>query len=273
MGCSSDMQDPNLIRGAPPNPIPTGGDDAIGTEPGPESPNRDARSDARPSMSYRHQLSETLAACLVLGLSLVLGLRLRGTSGDPQLGPTASPTATSTATATPDPTSTSTTSPTTKSTPCPRAYSAPTHIRIPKIDVDAGIVEVGLTTKEENGEVVTMWEVAKFAAGFHRGSAYPGHPGNTVVSGHVRSRESGDVFLRLSELEPGDDVYLYADGREFRYVVTQQMLLKEKGVSEEIRQENARWIQPTDDERLTLISCWPPVKPDHRVVVISRPAR
>jgi len=273
MGCSSDLQDPNLIRGAPPSPIPTGGDDSISTEPGPENPDSDARSNARPCMSYRHQLSEILAACLVLGLSLVLGLQLRGTSGNPQPTPTARPTATSTATATPAPTSTSTASPTATSTPYPRAYSAPTALRIPRIDVDAGIVEVGLTTKEENGEVVTIWEVAKFAAGFHRGSAYPGHPGNTVLSGHVRSRESGNVFLRLSELEPGDDVYLYADGQEFRYVVTQQMLLKDKGVSEENRQENARWIQPTDDERLTLISCWPPVKPDHRVVVIACPAR
>ena len=271
MGCSCDLQDPNLMRGAPLCPIPTGGDDSRSTEPDPESPG--ARSDAPPSMSHRHQLSETLAACLVLGLSLVLGLQLRGTSEDPQLGPTASPTATSTVTATPAPTCTSTTSPTKTSTPRPRAYSAPTHIRIPRIEVDARIVEIGLTTKEENGDVVTIWEVAKFAAGFHRGSAYPGHPGNTVVSGHVRSRESGDVFLRLSELELGDDVYLYAHGQEFRYVVTQQMLLKEKGVSEEIHQENAKWIQPTDDERLTLVSCWPAVNPDHRVVVIARPAR
>ena len=48
-------------------------------------------------------------------------------------------------------------------------------------------------------------------------------------------------------------------------------LLREKGVPEEIRGENAKWIEPTEDERLTLVSCWPFVKPDHRVVVVARP--
>jgi len=177
--------------------------------------------------------------------------------------PTMTPTAT--------PAATLTTTPTATATPRPRAHSPPTRIRIPRIDVDADVVEVGLTTKEENGEIVTVWEVAKFAAGFHRGSAYPGHSGNTVISGHVQSRQSGDVFLHLMDLSPGDDVYLYADEREFHYLVTQRMLLKEKGVSEEVRRKNAKWIQPTDDERLTLVSCWPPVKPDHRVIIIARP--
>jgi LPXTG-site transpeptidase (sortase) family protein len=154
-------------------------------------------------------------------------------------------------------------------TPQPAAYSPPTRIRIPKINVDADVVEVGYEIKEENGELVTIWKVADFAAGFHRGSAYPGHPGNTIIAGHNNIR--GRVFRHLLDLLPGDDIYLHVGEQVFHYAVTQQLLIKEKGVPDEIRRENAQWIQPTEDERLTLVSCWPFVKPDHRVVVTARP--
>jgi len=154
-------------------------------------------------------------------------------------------------------------------TPQPAAYSPPTRIRIPKINVDADVVEVGYEIKEENGEMVTVWKVADFAAGYHLGSAYPGHPGNTVIAGHNNIR--GRVFRHLLDLLPGDDIYLYVGEQEFHYLVAQRLLFEEKGMPEEIRRENAQWIQPTEEERLTLVSCWPFVKPDHRVVVIARP--
>jgi len=38
-----------------------------------------------------------------------------------------------------------------------------------------------------------------------------------------------------------------------------------------VRQENARWIAPTDDERLTLVTCWPYTNNTHRVVVVAKP--
>jgi LPXTG-site transpeptidase (sortase) family protein len=152
----------------------------------------------------------------------------------------------------------------------PPAASPPTAIVIPKINVDADVVEVGYEMEEENGETVTVWEVADFAAGFHRGSAYPGHPGNIVIAGHNNIR--GRVFRHLLDLAPGDDVYLYVGQQEYRYHVEQCLLIKEKGVAWEVRLENAKWLQPTHEERLTLVSCWPFIHPDHRVIVTARPA-
>jgi sortase A len=135
--------------------------------------------------------------------------------------------------------------------------------------VDVDVVEVGHETKVQNGETVTVWDVADFAVGFHRGSAYPGHPGNTVIAGHNNIR--GRPFRHLLDLQPGDDVYLHVGEQEFHYLVTQTLLMKEQGMPEEIRLQNAKWIQPTADERLTLVSCWPFIKPDHRVVVVAHP--
>jgi len=166
-------------------------------------------------------------------------------------------------------TSTPTVTPTPAVTPRPRAYSPPTRIHIPKINVDADVVEVEYKITEEDRETIAAWAVADYAAGFHRGSAYPGHPGNTVIAGHNNIR--GRVFRHLLDLLPGDDIYLYVGEWEFHYMVTQRLLFKEKGVSQEIRRQNAKWIQPTADERLTLVSCWPFIKPDHRVVIIARP--
>jgi len=156
----------------------------------------------------------------------------------------------------------------TKTAP-PPANSPPTGIVIPRIEVDADVVEVGYEIKEENGDTVTVWEVADFAAGFHRGSAYPGHRGNIVIAGHNNIR--GRVFRHLLDLSPGDDVYLYVEQRPYHYQVEQCLLIKEKGVPWEVRLENAKWLQPTREERLTLVSCWPFIGPDHRVIVIARP--
>jgi len=171
------------------------------------------------------------------------------------LAPTCTPTPAATATAT--------------STPQPVAYSPPTRICIPKINVDADVLEVGYEIKTENGKQVTVWKVADFAAGFHSGSAYPGHPGNTIIAAHNNIR--GRVFRHLVDVLPGDDIYLYVGELEFHYVVSQRLLMQEKHTTEEIRRENARWIEPTSDERLTLVSCWPFISPDHRVVVIALP--
>ncbi len=39
----------------------------------------------------------------------------------------------------------------------------------------------------------------------------------------------------------------------------------------EVRLKNAQWMQPTPDERLTLISCWPYWTNTHRVIIVARP--
>jgi len=75
--------------------------------------------------------------------------------------------------------------------------------------------------------MVTVWQVADFAAGFHRGSAYPGHPGNTVIAGHNNIR--GRAFRHLLDLGPGDDIFLFVGEEEFHYVVAQTLLVIGEG--------------------------------------------
>jgi sortase A len=230
-------------------------------------------------MTYRHARRDAAATALML------------TTSTPTATPTPLPTATEappqsptpnstpqpspflpTASATPTPLPTLTPLPTSTPTPTPvrpPAHSPPTRIVIPKIGVDAEVVEVGWKLVNQTGEMVSVWETADNAAGFHKTSAYPGNPGNTVLSGHHNIK--GEVFRYLVDLEPGDEVILYAEGREYRYTVEDNFILQEKGVSAEQRHLNAQWIAPTEDERLTLVTCWPYWTNTHRVIVVAKP--
>jgi sortase A len=140
---------------------------------------------------------------------------------------------------------------------------------IPSIELDAPVAEVGWIAVERDGQLTTEWEVADYAAGFHKGSAYPGNPGNTVLSGHNNMR--GKVFRYLVNVSIGDEIVLYADGHPYTYRVESVDILPEKYASDAQRTENARFIGYFPDERLTLVTCWPYTSNTHRVIVIAKP--
>ena len=140
---------------------------------------------------------------------------------------------------------------------------------MPRIGLDAPVVEVGWQVVQRGDRQVTEWEVADFAAGFHKGSAYPGNGSNTVISGHHNIR--GEVFRDLHKLDVGDDVYLFVEDQEYHYSIRAKHLLREKGMPEDVRRQNARFIQPTSYERLTLVTCWPYTGNSHRIIILARP--
>jgi sortase A len=143
--------------------------------------------------------------------------------------------------------------------------SAPVRIIIPELSVDAPVVEVGwhLIQSQVRGE----WETVAGAAGHHRGSADPGQPGNCVVSAHS-SDAGGAIFRGLETLKVGDVVRVVTlDKGEYTYLVGSVITLDEVGATDSEKREHARWLDPTDDAVLTLVTCWPPWSYTHRVVV------
>ena len=141
---------------------------------------------------------------------------------------------------------------------------------MPAIKLDIPVVELGWSTKKNvAGEIFSEWDVADFAAGWHKNSAVPGEEGNIVMSGHNNIK--GAVFRQLDRLKRGDEVILFAGGDPFAYVVDEVLILPEKYAALEQRKANAVYIQPSDDDRLTLVSCWPRNDNTHRIVVIARP--
>ena len=147
---------------------------------------------------------------------------------------------------------------------------------LPQPAVDRKVVQVGWTLEEQNGQQVAVWEVAEYAVGHHAGSANPGQGGNIVLAGH--SGGHAYPFNEIIYLLPGDPILLWSQGRQYQYTVTEQLLLDEIGphVTLEQRTQNARYIEPTAEEMITLVTCWPLTGPDRfnqRVVVRAVPHR
>ena len=60
-------------------------------------------------------------------------------------------------------------------------------------------------------------------------------------------------------------------GRPYTYAVSEILLLPEAGQPLEVRLDNARYILPTADERLTLVTCHPYGSLRYRLIVIAFP--
>ncbi len=72
----------------------------------------------------------------------------------------------------------------------------PSRLLIPAIKVDTPIVELGWSTKKTAaGAIFSEWDVAAYAAGWHKNSALPAEEGNVVMSGH--NNILGSVFREL----------------------------------------------------------------------------
>lgn len=146
----------------------------------------------------------------------------------------------------------------------------PTRIVIPAVGVDAAVVPVQWETQRVDGVEQPVWNIPPaHQAGWHEGSAPLGRPGNTVINGHNWPQQA--VFRDLYRIEPGDVVTLYAGSLAFGYQVTEVLLLPEANQPLAVRQENARYIAPTADERITLVTCHPYGSLAYRLIVIARP--
>ena len=146
----------------------------------------------------------------------------------------------------------------------------PTRLVIDSVGIDSDIVPVGWNVIQKDGQEYSIWQVADYAVGWHKTTALLGQPGNTVMAGH--HNVNGEVFRDLVNVEKeGDKVIAYSNGKKFEYIVDLKTIVKEKGESAEVRRRNAQWITPTDDERLTFVTCWPYTNNTHRVIVVAKP--
>jgi sortase A len=140
---------------------------------------------------------------------------------------------------------------------------------IPKIVVDIPVFPVGIKTVMEGGDSKVLWADVPNAGGFHQTSAYPGHPGNTVINGHRDIQ--GSVFRHLDRVEIGDEILVYVNEQVYEYTVTEKVVVPETFASPEQRVDNLRLIGNMPEERLTLITCTPVGLATHRLLVIAKP--
>jgi LPXTG-site transpeptidase (sortase) family protein len=149
----------------------------------------------------------------------------------------------------------------------------PQRLVIPALGVDAPIRDVGLSAAYDTtagSDIFYEWQVPQsYAVGWHHTSAPLGQTGNTVLNGH--QNVFGEVFRDLEDLALGDGIIVYDDKQSYVYEVVTREILPERDQPATVREANARWIEPTADERLTLVTCWPYTTNSHRLVIVARP--
>ena len=152
----------------------------------------------------------------------------------------------------------------------PIVAGQPTLLEIPAIELETAVEAMGWkSVKDASGNSVSQWLDVQNAAGWLQNSAVPGAQGNTVLSGH--NNIEGAVFRDLWKLQNGDLIYLNAARERFSYVIEDVYILPEEHASDAQRAQSAAYIAQSGDERLTLVSCWPPNSNTHRVFVVAKP--
>jgi LPXTG-site transpeptidase (sortase) family protein len=144
----------------------------------------------------------------------------------------------------------------------------PTRLEIPAIALDSGVVPVDKSPVVVDGKIYGQWNTTDNLVGWHNLSAQLGQVGNIVLNGH--GDVDAAVFRNLGYVRIGDEIIISSGAQHFRYVVTQKFLVQEGNVPLEVRVQNAAWIAPTQDERLTLITCANPGA-THRLILIAQP--
>ena len=145
------------------------------------------------------------------------------------------------------------------------------RVIIPAINLDAPIVAMGWSVVEQDGQQVSEWDVPDYrAAGWLNTSALVGAIGNTVLEGHQDI--DGRVFESLEYLKEGDEIQVQTASQTHRYMIALRTIVPEKDQPLEVRRDNARWIGPSNDERLTLVTCWPRNDNTHRLILVALPA-
>jgi LPXTG-site transpeptidase (sortase) family protein len=156
--------------------------------------------------------------------------------------------------------------------PTPQPGELPDRIEIATIELEANVIPIGYEKLQFEGEIYDQWLAPNYrAVGWHETSAGLGAPGNTVLNGH--HNVYGEVFRDLYRVQVGDEIDVFSGEELFTYVVVYTGVLPERNQPLEVRLANSEWIQPTEDERLTIITCWPYESNTHRVVVVAVPVR
>jgi hypothetical protein len=121
----------------------------------------------------------------------------------------------------------------------------PVTLTIPDIGVQTRLVHLGLTAA---GALQTPSSTA--VAGWYTGSPRPGAIGPAVIAGHIDSHVGPGIFFRLSQLRPGDHVYVArADGTLAVFRVTAvRSYAKDRFPTLSV-------YGPTPDAELRLITC------------------
>jgi sortase A len=132
----------------------------------------------------------------------------------------------------------------------PIPTQAPEHAR----EIHVPALNIYVTIVQGDG-----WDQLKKGVGQHIGTANPGEKGNIVLTAH--NDVFGSYFRYLDQLQPGDEVRILTSQKSHTYIVTGTRIVEPTQVEV---------LAPTSDATATLISCYPYMVNNKRIVVTAK---
>ncbi len=138
------------------------------------------------------------------------------------------------------------------------------HIAIPALAIDVVIEELSIVDLGDS----TAYETPKFVVGHIPETPNPGSHGNGWYFGHLESPLGGEgnVFSRLPQvpglLRDGEDVHIVVSSGERAY-------LYQVSETDIVHQDDIALYQ-AGDARITLVTCFPRLKYDQRLLVTAK---
>ncbi len=137
-------------------------------------------------------------------------------------------------------------------------------IVIPKIGASEAITaNVDPNNKEE------YLRILQHSIAHAKGTAYPGINGTTYLFAHSADNfwnvgRYNAVFYLLKDMQPGDEIYVFFQGKRYNYVVYDTKIVDPSDV---------QYIDSAlgQGERLILQTCWPPGTDWRRTLVFAKP--
>ena len=138
--------------------------------------------------------------------------------------------------------------------------SKATGIKIPSINVDATVVDLGIIDVANE----RSYETPDNTVGHIPETPNPGQQGKGWFFGHLESFTAGEgnIFRHLPQVadlikEDPVDIYLQTNDAEFIYRVTTTSQMHEEDLQ----------LTTSNDAQITLVTCWPPRIYDQRIIV------
>lgn len=143
-------------------------------------------------------------------------------------------------------------------------------ISIPALNIESEVLPVGwrVNFEEDLQSGAFEWDNPNEKVGWIVTSALPDEAGNVALYGH--NNIYGKIFQNLYQLKEGEKIYLQTKNQRWEYEARYILLLPILGADAAQVKQYQKYLQPTADARVTLISCYPPASNTHRVVVIGK---
>lgn len=135
-------------------------------------------------------------------------------------------------------------------------------IVIPKVDINSKVIpNVNPYNKEE------YLKALKEGVALAKDTAFPNEEGNAFIFAHstdspLNVTKYNATFYLINKLEADDEIFLFYQGKKYKYVVTETKIVDTNQV-EYLKDK-------TKKQTLTLMTCWPPGTTLQRLLVIGK---